>query len=58
MGLYRDNGKENGNNYIMKGYIFGVFTVTTCQNNFSSSGPRCRSSHQKKWSLAIAGIAL
>ena len=24
MGLYRDNGKENGNYYIMIGYILGL----------------------------------
>ena len=25
LGLYRDNGKENGNDYIIRGYILGLY---------------------------------
>ena len=27
LGLYRDNGKENGNYYIIIGYILGLYGV-------------------------------
>ena len=27
LGLYRDNGKENGNNYNFGGYIWGYITI-------------------------------
>ena len=38
LGLYRDNGKENGNNYIIIGYILGLYRDNEKENGNYHNG--------------------